>query len=186
NEERTWPTRPMPESSTASSAGRSGRPRATSSSPTVVAWPRPCARSAAPSCTGSSARPDAPLRDALPRAATRRPRTGWSRASSSYRAVPGGTGSRDLLLRVLAGAAAAALDGDDAARVEDRTAPHAPRLGPVQGALAAFVDERAPGAQRLGLLEVRWALGEEEVGGFRVMAREHARGGIRGVRESRQ
>src|SRR5699024_8394175 len=89
-----------------------------------------------------------------------------------------------VLVAVLPGPAAAALDGDDAAGLEDRPAPDAPGLLAVEGALAALLDQRAVGAQSLGLLQIGGALGAEQIGRAGVVAREHVTRGLGGAAES--
>src|SRR5699024_9925998 len=73
---------------------------------------------------------------------------------------------------VLAGTAATALDGDDATGLEDLAAPDAPGLTALEGTLPARLQQRAGAAQGLGLFEIGGPLGEEEVGGVDVMARQ--------------
>src|SRR5690606_26084274 len=65
--------------------------------------------------------------------------------------------------RVLARAAARTLARHDRAAKDQLAAPDAPRLGALQRALEAGLLDRAPGAERLGELDVLRRLGEPQV-----------------------
>ena len=77
--------------------------------------------------------------------------------------------------------APSSLHGDDVAGFEYLTAPHAPGLTALECALEAGLTQGAARAQRLGLLELRRAFGEEQIGSLRVVAGQAGdRSGVRG------